>query len=171
MIYGIVGLGLMGASYAKRLTDLHETVYGFARREESIQYALEHHMIADGTIHPEELIHRCDIVVLALYPTLLKDWMLENQQHLKSGAIVMDISGVKSNIVEPLQAITREDVELISTHPMWSRISRDRTCRSYHFRRQQLYCRSNRKEYGIWHSCRKRTGTEIRLYPHCEFIH
>ena len=36
MIYGIVGLGLMGASYAKRLTDLHETVYGFARREESI---------------------------------------------------------------------------------------------------------------------------------------
>ena len=30
MIYGIVGLGLMGASYAKRLTDLHETVYGFA---------------------------------------------------------------------------------------------------------------------------------------------
>lgn len=123
MIYGIVGLGLMGASYAKRLTDLHETVYGFARREESIQYALEHHMIADGTIHPEELIHRCDIVVLALYPALLKDWMLENQQHLKSGAIVMDISGVKSNIVEPLQAITREDVELISTHPMCGRES------------------------------------------------
>lgn len=123
MIYGIVGLGLMGASYAKRLTDLHETVYGFARREESIQYALEHHMIADGTIHPEELIHRCDIVVLALYPTLLKDWMLENQQHLKSGAIVMDISGVKSNIIEPLQAITREDVELISTHPMCGRES------------------------------------------------
>lgn len=128
MIYGIVGLGLMGASYAKRLTNLHETVYGFARREESITYALEHHMIADGTIHVEELIHRCDIVVLALYPTKLKDWMLENQQYLKSGALVMDISGVKTNIIEPIQEICREDIEFISTHPMCGRESQGIEC-------------------------------------------
>lgn len=123
MIYGIVGLGLMGASYAQHLTDLHETVYGFARRQESIDYAMQHHMIADGTIHVEELIHRCDVIVLALYPTLLEAWMKENQDHLKSGAIVMDISGVKTNIIEPLQAICRKDIELISTHPMCGRES------------------------------------------------
>lgn len=123
MIYGIVGLGLMGASYAQRLTDLHETVYGFARRQASIDYAMEHHMIADGTTNVEELIHRCDVIVLALYPTLLKGWMEENQNHLKSDAIVMDISGVKTNIIEPLQEITRDDIELISTHPMCGRES------------------------------------------------
>lgn len=123
MIYGIVGLGLMGASYAKRLTDLHETVYGFARREASITYAMEHHMIADGTIHPKELLHRCDIVVLALYPALIKPWLEENQNLLKSGAIIMDISGVKTQIIRPIQDIVRKDAELISTHPMCGRES------------------------------------------------
>lgn len=124
MIYGIVGLGVMGASYAKRLTDLGETVYGFARRQSSIDYAMEHHMIADGSIHPQDLIHRCDIVVLALYPTLVKPWLEENQKYLKSHSYVMDISGVKTNIIEPAQAIVREDVELISTHPMCGRESK-----------------------------------------------
>lgn len=124
MIYGIVGLGVMGASYAKRLTDLGDTVYGFARRQSSIDYAMEHHMIADGSIHPEDLIHRCDIVVLALYPTLIKPWLEENQKYLKSHAYVMDISGVKTNIIEPAQAIVREDIELISTHPMCGRESK-----------------------------------------------
>ena len=36
----------------------------------------------------------------------------------------MDISGVKTNIVEPVQAILREDLELISIHPMCGRESR-----------------------------------------------
>lgn len=124
MIYGIVGLGVMGASYAKRLTDLGDTVYGFARRQSSIDYAMEHHMIADGSIHPQDLIHRCDIVVLALYPTLVKPWLEENQKYLKSHAYVMDISGVKTNIIEPAQAIVRDDIELISTHPMCGRESK-----------------------------------------------
>lgn len=36
----------------------------------------------------------------------------------------MDISGVKTNIVRPCQEILREDVELISTHPMCGRESK-----------------------------------------------
>ncbi len=125
MIYGIVGLGLMGASFAARLTEQHETVYGFARRQASIDYACEHHMVADGTIDLSDgLLSRCDIVVLALYPTLVLPWIKANQQYLKAGCRIMDISGVKTNIIEPAQAILRKDVELISTHPMCGRESR-----------------------------------------------
>ncbi|MBP3852180.1 MAG: prephenate dehydrogenase [Erysipelotrichaceae bacterium] len=125
MRYGIVGMGLMGASYAQRLSDQKETVYGFARRQESIDYAIAHRMIADGTITMSDgLLSRCDTVVLALYPTLLKSWIEENQQYLKPGCLLMDISGVKSHIIEPLQEILRKDVELISTHPMCGRESR-----------------------------------------------
>jgi len=36
----------------------------------------------------------------------------------------MDISGVKSNIIKPVQAVLREDLELISIHPMCGRESR-----------------------------------------------
>lgn len=55
---------------------------------------------------------------------MIKPWIVENQQYLESGTILMDISGVKTNIVEPVQAILREDFELISIHPMCGRESR-----------------------------------------------
>ena len=55
---------------------------------------------------------------------MIKPWIVENQQYLESGTILMDISGVKTNIVEPVQAILREDLELISIHPMCGRESR-----------------------------------------------
>ncbi len=125
MIYGVVGLGLMGASLAARLHEQQETVYGFARRQESVDYAIEHHMIADGTINCSDgLLSRCDVVILALYPTLLKPWLEENQQYLKPNCEIMDISGVKTNIILPVQEMLRNDVEFISTHPMCGRESR-----------------------------------------------
>lgn len=36
----------------------------------------------------------------------------------------MDISGVKTNIVKPIQDVLREDLELLSIHPMCGRESR-----------------------------------------------
>lgn len=126
MIYGIVGLGVMGGSYARKLMSLQETVYGFARRKETIDIAMKKHYISDGTTDLSDgLLSRCDIVVLCLYPTLVTPWIKENQKYLKSGCEIMDISGVKTGIILPSQeALTREDVELISTHPMCGRESR-----------------------------------------------
>ncbi len=126
MIYGIVGLGVMGGSYARKLMSLQETVYGFARRKETIDTAMKKHYISDGTTDLSDgLLSRCDIVVLCLYPTLVAPWIKENQKYLKSGCEIMDISGVKTGIILPSQeALTREDVELISTHPMCGRESR-----------------------------------------------
>lgn len=126
MIYGIVGLGVMGGSYARKLMSLQETVYGFARRRETIELAMKNHYISDGTTDLSDgLLSRCDIVVLCLYPTLVPKWLEENQKYLKSGCEIMDISGVKTGITLPAQeAITRKDIELISTHPMCGRESR-----------------------------------------------
>jgi len=126
MIYGIVGLGVMGGSYARKLMSLQETVYGFARRKDTIDLAMKSHYISDGTTDfADGLLSRCDIVVLCLYPTLVPKWLEENQQYLKSGCEIMDISGVKTGIIIPAQnAITRNDIELISTHPMCGRESR-----------------------------------------------
>ena len=123
MIYGIVGLGLMGGSYAKRLTDQDETVIGFARRQATVDYAVNHHMVAKGTLQADKYLKDCDIVVLALYPTQIKPWIEEHQNALKPGCLLMDISGVKSNIIVPCQDVLREDCELISTHPMCGRES------------------------------------------------
>lgn len=125
MNIGIIGLGLMGASFAKRLSPQKDkTIYGIDQNEQTIQTALELNIIKEGSTDPDKLIKKCNLIILALYPTMIKPWIVENQQYLESGTILMDISGVKTNIVEPVQAILREDLELISIHPMCGRESR-----------------------------------------------
>lgn len=125
MNIGIIGLGLMGASFAKRLSPQNDkTIYGIDQNEQTIQTALELNIIKEGSTDPGKLIKKCNLIILALYPTMIKPWIVENQQYLESGTILMDISGVKTNIVEPVQAILREDLELISIHPMCGRESR-----------------------------------------------
>lgn len=125
MNIGIIGLGLMGASFAKRLSPQKDkTIYGIDQNEQTIQTALELNIIKEGSTDPDKLIKKCNLIILALYPTMIKPWIVENQQYLESGTILMDISGVKTNIVEPVQTILREDLELISIHPMCGRESR-----------------------------------------------
>lgn len=125
MNIGIIGLGLMGASFAKRLSPQKDkTIYGIDQNEQTIQTALELNIIKEGSTDPGKLIKECNLIILALYPTMIKPWIVENQQYLESGTILMDISGVKTNIVEPVQAILRKDLELISIHPMCGRESR-----------------------------------------------
>lgn len=125
MNIGIIGLGLMGASFAKRLSPQKDkTIYGIDQNKQTIQTALELNIIEEGSTDPDKLIKKCNLIILALYPTMIKPWIVENQQYLESGTILMDISGVKTNIVEPVQAILREDLELISIHPMCGRESR-----------------------------------------------
>lgn len=125
MNIGIIGLGLMGASFAKRLSPQEDkTIYGIDQNKQTIQTALELNIIKEGSTDPGKLIKKCNLIILALYPTMIKPWIVENQQYLESGTILMDISGVKTNIVEPVQAILREDLELISIHPMCGRESR-----------------------------------------------
>ena len=116
--FAIVGLGLLGGSYAKGLKTAGYKVYGIARRQETIDYALQHNYIDEGSIDTK-LIETADIVILCLYPSIMIDWLKANKQYLKDGAIVSDISGVKASVVEPIQTILKgQNNEFISTHPM-----------------------------------------------------
>lgn len=115
----IVGLGLIGGSYAKGLKKLGFEVNAITKEQSSIDYALKNGIIDNGTteISPE-LIGKADLVIFALYPHIFIDWISENQQYFKSGAILTDVTGVKGCIVNEIQGILRQDVEFISAHPM-----------------------------------------------------
>lgn len=115
----IVGLGLLGGSYAKGLKKLGFQVNAITKDQSSVDFALEHGIIDYGTTEIEpEIIADADIVVFALYPHIFKEWIKANQQYFKSGAIITDVTGVKSCIVYDIQNILRSDVEFIAAHPM-----------------------------------------------------
>ncbi|WP_333882239.1 prephenate dehydrogenase, partial [Holdemanella porci] len=51
-------------------------------------------------------------------------WIEVYQNDIPKNSLLMDISGVKTNIVKPIQDVLREDLELLSIHPMCGRESR-----------------------------------------------
>ena len=115
----IVGLGLIGGSYAQALSDLGYEVGAITRSERSIAYAKEKGIIAHGTTEiNEEYIKQFDVVVFALYPKIFIDWIEKHQSKLKSGAIITDVTGVKCAIVYKIQSMLRDDVEFVPAHPM-----------------------------------------------------
>ncbi len=118
----IVGLGLMGGSYAKALKRLDFHISAIDKNRDSIDYALENKIIDEGSDYPDPaLIGKADIIVFALYPKLIKEWIEAYQRHMKSGAVITDVTGVKSCIVYDIQNILRDDVEFIAAHPMAGR--------------------------------------------------
>ena len=118
----IVGLGLLGGSYAEALTKKGFNVSAITRSQSSIDYALENGLINGGTVEIDpDIIGKADLVVFALYPKVFVKWLEDNQQYLKSGAVITDVTGVKSCIVYDIQKMLRQDVEFIAAHPMAGR--------------------------------------------------
>lgn len=118
----IVGLGMIGASYAEKLHGLGFFVGGLSARQSTIDKAIESNIIDCGSIDvTKEFVSRFDIVVFALYPKKFIEWISLYQDCLKSGALVTDVTGVKSAIVYRIQGMLRSDVEFIAAHPMAGR--------------------------------------------------
>lgn len=120
----IIGLGLMGGSYAQALSEQGFEVGAIARRQEIVDYAIEKGWVKHGRCEvDEEYIKQFDIVVFALYPHIFLEWIKENQHCFKSGALITDVTGVKRCVIYDVQDMLREDVEFIGAHPMAGRES------------------------------------------------
>ena len=118
----IVGLGLLGGSYAKALKRFGFHISAITKEQSSIDYALKEGIIDEGSTELDErIIGQADLVVFALYPHVFVEWIEKNQQLLKSGALITDVTGVKGSIVYRIQDMLREDVEFIAAHPMAGR--------------------------------------------------
>lgn len=118
----IVGLGLLGGSYAKALSKKGFHVSAITRSQKSIDYALSRGWIEKGSAFVDEaLLAESDIVIFGLYPTAFVQWIESNQHLFKSGAILTDVTGIKGAVVDTIQEMLRDDVEFISAHPMAGR--------------------------------------------------
>ena len=118
----IVGLGLLGGSYAKALKRFGFHISAITKEQSSIDYALKEKMIDEGTTEiDDKIIGEADLVIFALYPHVFVEWIRDNQHLLKSGALITDVTGVKGSVVYKIQDMLRSDVEFIAAHPMAGR--------------------------------------------------
>lgn len=118
----IVGLGLMGGSYARALKRIGYYVSAIDANIDSVKYALDKGIIDEGSDKPDEnIISEADTIIFALYPRIIIEWIKANQSMFKPGIILTDVTGIKGNIVYEIQDILRKDVEFIAAHPMAGR--------------------------------------------------
>ncbi len=118
----IVGLGLLGGSYARVLKKFGFHISAITKEQSSIDYALKEGLIDEGSTNlDKKIIGEADIVIFALYPHIFTEWIEQNQSLLKSGALITDVTGVKCSIVYKVQEMLRPDVEFIAAHPMAGR--------------------------------------------------
>ncbi len=121
----IVGLGVIGAAYADALTEKGYCVLAITRSEETLEIARNRGIIYKGINKPEKaFVEQADVIVFALYPHVFEEWIENYQWMIKSGAVITDVTGVKSCIVYKIQDMLREDIEFVPAHPMAGRESK-----------------------------------------------
>ena len=120
----IVGLGLLGGSYAKKLSSEGYNIKAITRDPKTIEYALKRSFISEGTVEiDEKLISDADLIIFALYPKVFIRWIEENGHLIKPHTVITDVTGVKGSVVDTVQNMLPEGVEFISAHPMAGRES------------------------------------------------
>ena len=118
----IVGLGLIGGSYAQGLKRAGFEVGTVTRSRKTVDYALENGIIDSGTTEvTPDYVGQFDILVFALYPHIFLDWLARWQDCIKPGALLTDVTGVKGAVVYKVQEKLRPDLEFIGAHPMAGR--------------------------------------------------
>lgn len=120
----IIGLGLIGGSYAKSLSKNGYFIGGLDTDKNAIDYALKNGIIKCGKTAPTaDYIASFDLIIFAVYPHTILDWIEKYQQFIKPDTLIFDVTGIKSCFIFKLQEILRPDLEFVGAHPMAGRES------------------------------------------------
>lgn len=115
----IVGLGLIGGSYARGLSKAGYEVNAITKDQNSIDYALNEGFIKNGVADIDEaLIGQSDIIIFCVYPDTFIEWIEKYQKFIKPGTLISDVTGVKTPIVYKIQDMLQNGIEFIPAHPM-----------------------------------------------------
>ena len=121
MNIGIVGLGVIGGSFARAIkAKTAHTVWGFDINETSVKMALDCGAIDEKLT--DENIKSCDMVMVCIYPYKTVEYIKQNADKFKKGSMVVDVCGVKRYIKEQVaDVLSQNDVKFIAAHPMAGR--------------------------------------------------
>ena len=113
---GILGLGLIGGSFAKALHAGGTEVFAWNRTASTLELAMIE--CVDGEL-TDEAVPTCELIILAGYPQVSIDWLRNMAPRMSAGAIVIDVVGVKRSICEACFELAEGyDWTFVGCHPM-----------------------------------------------------
>jgi prephenate dehydrogenase len=118
----VVGLGVIGGSFTMALKDAgYDDVYGIDIDEESLEKAKKLGLIKDGFTSGQEIVKSADLIIISLYPRLVKKFIIDNKSNFKDGAVITDATGIKKMFIEDIVNILPENIDFVFGHPMAGR--------------------------------------------------
>lgn len=120
--FAVIGLGLMGGSYAKALRRLGAGgIIGVELNEAVLRQAMEQGIIDVGVTVAGEELRQADVIICAVYPEAVASFVASSVQFFKSDVLLTDISGIKGDLPSRVQSLLKPGMEFISGHPMAGR--------------------------------------------------
>lgn len=118
MNIGIIGLGLIGGSFLKAIKSYTDNkVFAFDLKQETVEFAKCMNLV-DETLDSSN-ISLCDYILISVYPKNAVEWLIQNKDNIKKGAIIIDCCGVKRSVCQKCFEIAEENGFIfIGGHPM-----------------------------------------------------
>lgn len=117
MTVGIVGLGLIGGSFAKAYAEAGETVLAFDANRSVLDFAVMSGAVSEELT--EENISGCDLILIAVYPGTAIDWLRQMANRIDKNTVVMDCCGTKRVVCAACFPIAAEHgITFLGGHPM-----------------------------------------------------
>lgn len=115
----IVGLGLMGGSYALALRKLRpKKIWAVDINMDILKKAKEMGAIDQGYPTGEIPLRDSDLVVICIYPELAVKFVKENLNNFKQEAVITDVGGNKKKLIAEIKSFLREDLDFVGGHPL-----------------------------------------------------
>ena len=117
MTVGIVGLGLIGGSFAKAYHAAGHTVLAFDIDRSTYDFA-----VLSGTVNgplTDETLSTCDLILIAVIPSAAVDYLKHHAAHIGPKPVVIDCCGTKRVVCAACFPLAREHgFTYLGGHPM-----------------------------------------------------
>lgn len=119
LVFGFIGLGLIGGSIAKGLKKDNPEHYimAYARHRSTLYAALAEETIDEALDGIDENISRCDYIFLCTPVSFAESYLTAIRPFLKEDAIITDVGSTKTSIHKSVEKLGLES-HFIGGHPM-----------------------------------------------------
>lgn len=121
----IVGLGVIGGSFALALQKAgYDEVYGVDTDQRTLEKAEQMGVIRAGCPTGRAFFPKADLVIFAIYPTLIRRFVERNRALFRPGCLLTDTTGIKRPFIHEITALLPDGVDFVFGHPMAGREKR-----------------------------------------------
>ena len=121
-VVAIVGLGLIGGSYAKALKSQKvKRIIGMDRNHIISLMAKDEGYVTELADGNPELLREADVIICCMYPSAFVPFVREHVQYFKPDVLLTDVMGIKGSIPDQVDALLGRSMDFVPTHPMAGR--------------------------------------------------